>query len=128
MKEAYNQALADVTDDLVRTSSQSAPHDEGILETAWSKEISPSPTKPIATVSYTVREASSAGNFNYALKMHEGGYELGEKSVLKTGGTGMSGKTYDVGAGYLGGVLQGETVAYRGHIERAVERATRNFS
>lgn len=113
--------LEDVIDDLVRTSSQSAPHDEGILEKSWTKTI----VDGVGTVSYAVKKKGGKdkkfGNFNYALKMHEGGYNLGEKSQAKTGGTGMSGKTYPVGAGYLGGVAKGEEETYKAHIEKMVK-------
>jgi hypothetical protein len=113
--------LQDITDDLVRTSSQNAPHDEGILEKSWSKEIN----DLTANVSYTVKKKGGKdkkhGNFNYALKMHEETYNLGEGSRSKSGGTGMSGKTYSVGTGYLMNVVEGEEEVYRKHIEKMIK-------
>lgn len=110
--------LQDVLDDLVRTSSQSAPHDEGVLEKSWTKQI----TNNVGTVSYSVKKKGGKdkkfGNFNYALKMHEDQYNLGEKSLQKAGGVGMSGKQYPVGTDYLGGVLKGEEATYIKHIEK----------
>lgn len=130
-KRAYNQALQDVVDDLVRTSSESAPHDEGILEKSWTKEIKLNGNEPYGVVSYAVKkqggQGGNAGNFNYALKMHEESYNPGVKSVAKPGGTGMSGRTYPVGAGYLTGVLKGEEQTYINHIKQAVQNVNQNF-
>lgn len=123
VKAAYTQALNDCIDDLVRTSSQSAPHDEGILEQSWAKEIQNSNGGPVGRVSFSVRESSSGGNFNYALKMHEGRYKLGPNSQSKPGGVGMSGTQYPVGPGYLGNVLKGEANAYKEHIKKEILRA-----
>jgi len=121
-----NRALNRVLDDLVRTSSQSAPHDKGILEKSWSKEVKLEGLSPVGIVSYTVKKAGGAGkqngNFNYALKMHETNYNLGEGSRAKPGGTGMSGKTYPVGKGFLAGVLNGEAETYQKHIDKAIKR------
>jgi len=121
VEKQAQQGLEDVLDDLVRTSSQNAPHDEGVLEKAWSKEIRGNK----GTVSFTVKKAGGKGkkkgNFNYALKMHEETYNLGEGSLAKTGGVGMSGKQYDVGTGYLGNVLKGEEEAYKKHIEQKIK-------
>lgn len=113
--------LQDCIDDVVRVSSQNAPHDEGVLEKSWSKQIKGN----VGTVSYTVKKKGGKdkkfGNFNYALKMHEGSYTLGEKSLQKSGGVGMSGKQYEVGAGYLGNVIKGEKETYIKHIEEMVK-------
>jgi hypothetical protein len=113
--------LQDCIDDVVRTSSQNAPHDEGILEKSWTKQV-----KDLeGTVSYTVKKTGGSGakhgNFNYALKMHEEHYNLGVGSERKTGGVGMSGKQYEVGTGYLGNVIKGEKEAYIKHIEEMVK-------
>lgn len=127
-QKVYQQALEDCLDDLVRTSSQSAPHDEGILEKAWSKDIDKDDVTPSGVVSYSVKKSSGKGNFNYALKMHEDeSYNLGEGSRKKSGGTGMSGKKYDVGTGYLGDVAKGEQKAYAEHIEKAMKKLSTKF-
>jgi hypothetical protein len=118
VKKAYNKALDESLDDLVRTASQSAPKDEGILEKAWTKSVVSRESNPVGTVSFTVKK----GKFNYALFMHEGVYNLGAKSQAKSGGTGMSGKTYPVGAGFLGGVLKGEEATYRKHIINSIKK------
>lgn len=127
VQRAYVQGLNDVVDDLVRTSSESAPHDKGILEKSWTKQIKTTGSEPVAEISYAVKKQGGKGNYNYALKMHEGGYSLGAGSRAKPGGTGMSGKRYPVGAGYLGDVLKGEEQAYKKHIEKEIQKVNRNF-
>jgi hypothetical protein len=126
-RKVYQQALDDVLDDLVRTSSESAPHEEGILEKSWSKETKFKGSKPFGVVSYSVKKKSGKGNFNYALKMHEENYNLGVGSRLKSGGTGMSGRTYKVGTGYLGDVLKGEEKAYKNHIQSELRKFSKKF-
>lgn len=128
VKQSTKNAMQDVLDDLVRTSSQSAPHDEGILEKSWSKEVKMSGDTTKGFVSYTVNAVGGdGGKFNYALKMHEEEYNLGKKSEEKTGGVGMSGKSYSVGTGYLGDVLKGETDTYSKYIEKVIRDASNNF-
>jgi hypothetical protein len=130
-QKLYMDALNDCLDDLVRTSSQSAPHDEGILEKSWSKSIEYESSNPVGVVTYSVKKrggkGKKKGNFNYALKMHETKYNLGEGSQAKTGGTGMSGKTYPVGAGYLGNVLKGEAETYEKYIKKQLKEGSRKF-
>jgi hypothetical protein len=120
LKEA-KLGLQDCLDDVVRTSSQNAPHDEGVLEKSWTKEIKDTE----GTVSYSVKKrggkGSKHGNFNYALKMHEEHYNLGDGSKAKAGGVGMSGKQYTVGTGYLSQVIKGEKETYIKHIEDMVK-------
>lgn len=128
VQKVYQNAMNTVLDDLVRTSSESAPHDEGILEKSWSKSIGFEGNEPVGTVSYSVKKSSGKGNFNYALRMHEDeSYNLGEKSLAKTGGTGMSGKTYKVGTGYLGDVLEGEKATYTKHIDKKIKKFSQDF-
>jgi hypothetical protein len=128
VQKVYQNALNTVLDDLVRTSSQSAPHDEGVLEKSWSKGIEFEGKTPVGVVSYSVKKSSGKGNFNYALKMHEDEtYDLGPKSLEKTGGTGMSGRTYKVGTGYLGDVLKGEINAYTKFIDKKIKKYSQDF-
>lgn len=127
MQRTYTTALNDCLDDLVRTSSQSAPHDEGVLEKSWTKETNYTGTELTGTVSFSVTERGGSGNFNYALKMHDGYYNLGDKSKQKSGGTGMSGRTYPVGRDFLGGVLRGEKQTYIKHIEQACRQRASTF-
>lgn len=112
------KALNECADDLIRTSSESAPHYKGVLEESSSKDVVVQTSKATATVTYSVKESNSNGDFNYALKMHEDDYNLGEKSRAKQGGTGMSGKNYPVGKKYLTRPLYGEAETYKEHITK----------
>ena len=123
LKPALKRAVEDCVDDLVRVSSEIAPHDRGILERSSAKEILAGDTEARATVSYAVREAHSGGNYNYALKMHEGDYNLGPGSQAKPGTEGMSGRHYDVGNKYFERPLEGEKEAYTDHIKEELARA-----
>lgn len=117
------QAVDYCVDDLIRTSSETAPHDKGVLEKSWSKEIKVSATQVDAKVTYSVKESDSNGNYaNYALWTHEADYNLGPGSQAKPGGTGMSGKHYPVGNKYLTRPLEGEKEAYKDHIVEALRK------
>ena len=123
LKPALKRAVEDCVDDLVRVSSEIAPHDKGILERSSAKEILAGETEVKATVNYPVRETHSGGNYNYALKMHEGDYNLGPGSRAKPGTEGMSGRHYDVGNKYLERPLEGEKGTYTNHIKEELARA-----
>ena len=120
VKATLNEALHDVGDDLVRASSGAAPHDTGYLSTkGWNKKVSTTATGGYAEVSYY---AVNDG-FNYALKMHEGSYNLGPGSLQKPGGIGMSGNRYPVGPKYLERPLLGEFVTYKNHVNKQLGTA-----
>lgn len=122
-KRAFKEAVNDCIDDLVRTSSETAPHDKGILEKSFSKEVYGENTDVITGyVDYSVKEAHGDGTYNYALAMHEKNYQLGSGSRAKPGGTGMSGQHYPVGKKFLTRPLEGEKEAYKDHIEKAIKR------
>lgn len=114
-------AMNDVLDNLAKASSGSAPHDKGILDDSWTKEVGYENAKLFGRVSYNVLGHGADGDFNYAVAMHEGNYNLGEGSRQKSGGKGMSGRTYPVGKHFLTGVLEGEKEAYTKHIEKGIK-------
>ncbi|MZP28689.1 hypothetical protein GTO91_03015 [Heliobacterium undosum] len=117
IQKQLSRAVHDCADDLVRTSSETAPHDKGVLEKSYAKEVTAVRSKVAAKVDYCVKE----GPFNYALWMHECRYRLGSGSLAKPGGVGMSGKHYPVGTKFLTRPLEGETPAYKQHIERELQ-------
>ncbi|MBC9786291.1 HK97 gp10 family phage protein [Heliobacterium chlorum] len=120
-KEIRNQikrAVHDCADDLVRASSETAPHDKGILEKSFAKEVTSTSSTVTATVDYSIKERG----FNYALAMHELKYPLGPGSLAKPGGYGMSGKHYPVGNKFLTRPLEGETQTYKEYIEREIQK------
>jgi len=114
-------AMKDITDNLAMASSGSAPHDKGILDDSWTKEVGYESNRLFGRVSYNVLENGSGGDYNYAVRMHEGNYELGEGSRQKSGGKGMSGRTYPVGKHFLTGVLEGEKQTYVKHMEKGIK-------
>ncbi|MBC9786717.1 hypothetical protein H1S01_19950 [Heliobacterium chlorum] len=119
IRNQLKQAVHDCADDLVRTSSETAPHDKGILEKSYAKEVIAASNQVTAKVDYSVKE----GGFNYALAMHEMNYRLGPGSLAKPGGYGMSGKHYPVGNQFLTRPLEGEAQTYKDHIERELHKA-----
>ncbi|BAF60365.1 hypothetical protein PTH_2184 [Pelotomaculum thermopropionicum SI] len=122
VKATLKRTVEDCIDDLARTSSEAAPHDKGILEKSYAKEVTASGDKVDGTVEFSVKETYSGGNFNYALKMHEGTYNLGPGSQAKPGGSGMSGKHYAVGRKFLERPLEGEKEKYKEHIEAELQK------
>ena len=126
VKDAVEEAIYDVTDDLIRTSSEATPHWHGILEQSYGRDVGWNGKRIIATVDYSVVEEHGQNGFNYAYYMHEGDYNLGEKSQEKAaggGGVGMSGQSYPVGPKYLTRVLEGEEATYKKYIQKVVDKA-----
>lgn len=122
VSKASKKAMDDVVNNLVKASSGSAPQDKSILEDSWTKEVGyDSQYKLFGKVSYNVLEHGADGDYNYAVAMHEGNYELGEGSLEKTGGKGMSGRTYPVGKHFLSGVAEGEEETYVKHIKKGIK-------
>ncbi|PEM08504.1 hypothetical protein [Bacillus wiedmannii] len=118
---ATEEAIYDVSDDLIRTSSETAPHDKGILEQSYGRDVRKMGSQIIAAVDYSVR---ADNGYDYAEWIHEGTYNLGPNSEAKAasgGGTGMSGQSYEVGNKFLSGVLEGEGQAYRDYIEKVIK-------
>jgi hypothetical protein len=127
IKRAVQEAIQDCADDLIRTSSETAPHDKGILEQSYGKSVYWNGNKYIAMVDYFVREENSQGDFNYAYWIHENeDYKLGPNSEKKAeggGGVGMSGTAYPVGNHFLTRPLYGEQEAYKQHIQNVIDEA-----
>lgn len=121
---AIRDGINDVGDDLVRASSGATPFDKGTLSQSWNKNISVSRLQAIAEVSYSVHNRG----FNYAIKMHEGSYNLGPGSRSKPGGQGMSGKRYSVGPKFLERPLLGEQQAYKDHIKEMIQKSIKGLS
>lgn len=129
VKDAVFTGMWDIADDLQRTASANAPHWKGTLEKSWAKDVYWENNSKIGGfVSYSVRENPDNPNwngFNYALKMHEDFYNLGEGSRAKPGGIGMSGRRYPVGRRYLMNVVEGERETYQKHVQSLVNKAVK---
>lgn len=123
-KERSFQKVKEAGYDLKSAASGAAPHDEGILDT--SGKVTPRKTGKGGDVTVTFKAIGHRG-FNYALKMHEGFYNLGPKSQAKPGGVGMSGTLYRVGPKYLERPLRGEDDEYKKHIRDGVSNAVKKF-
>lgn len=119
VQQATNSATRTIAQDLARASSGATPHKTGDLEGSYSIAYSLGLGKSSATVEYAVYHKG----YNYALAMHEGVYNLGEGSLAKGGGTGMSGKTYSVGRKFLTRVLEGESETYKEYYKTQIKRA-----
>lgn len=115
-QDAIRKSVRTVAQDLARTSSETAPHEFGDLED--SVNVSYSANGLTAEISFSV----FSDGFNYAIAMHEWTYNLGEGSQRKTGGTGMSGKSYSVGRKYLSRVFEGEQLTYVDYIRKEVNK------
>lgn len=113
------KSVNDIGDDLARASSGAAPHDTGTLDSSYEVKTRAFGAGASVTVSFS---ATNEG-FDYALFMHEGSYNLGEKSLAKPGGIGMSGRLYPVGPKFLERPAQGEAEAYAKHVLDGIDRA-----
>jgi hypothetical protein len=111
-KRSITQSIRTIAQDVARTSSETAPHKTGDLEDSYTVEYQMRGDQITATVEYAVYK----DGFNYAIAMHEWTYNLGEGSLAKAGGTGMSGTHYPVGNKFLTRVLEGEAETYRNYI------------
>ncbi|WP_042360669.1 hypothetical protein [Geomicrobium sp. JCM 19055] len=120
--KALGKSMDIVLDDVVRASSNATPFEYGTLSQSWAKGKSTGLRGGISgTVAYNVTEKGSGGRYNYAIRMHEDtSYSLGEASRARGGGTGMSGRTYEVGPKFLTRVLDGESQTYRNRFERDI--------
>jgi hypothetical protein len=108
--------------DLNRVASEAAPLDEGVLEMSGTNSATANGTRIVGEVGF---EAWNE-DFNYAIWTHEEDYNLGKRSAKKSGGAGLSGKSYEVGKGYLIRPFEGEASTYRGLIESEIKDGLKN--
>lgn len=120
IKRNLTDAIVDVTLDLKRVASASAPHDTGYLEKNAQHEIYTSGAYIEGTVGFSAIE----NGFNYAEWTHDKDYELGEKSAKKKGGKSRFGSgVVPVGKGYLKNALENNRNGYMSHIEDKYKEA-----
>lgn len=120
IKKAMKDAVLDVTLDLKRVASMSAPHDTGYLEKNAQHEVYVASQYVEGTVGFSAVE----NGFNYAQWTHDEEYELGEKSARKRGGKSKFGSgTVPVGQGYLENSLEYNKQGYLDHIKQKYREA-----
>lgn len=94
------KGLEDMTDDLLRVATERAPVKTQTLEQSGTSKLSRSGTVYTGQVSFRARRKG----YNYAVKMDQGKYKLGDKSLQKSGRGVRSiftNQTLKVGTGYL---------------------------
>lgn len=119
MAKNLQQAVTDVTLDIKRVSSASAPHKTGRLE----KNTHSVQVEGKAIVGTVKFNAVNKG-FNYAVWTHNATYNLGERSKAKSGGKSKYGSgSVPVGKGYLKNTVDNGRSGYREHLKTAFEEA-----
>lgn len=117
--KAVEQGIEDATDDLLRVASLRAPVDEGNLEKSGTSQLIKSGSSIKGFVSFS---AMNKG-FNYAKKMNDKTYNLGEKSKQKSS-KGVRSKfskvAMKVGTGYLSGTALECQDGYSKHINELI--------
>lgn len=120
IRKTMQDAMLDVTMDLKRVASASAPHLTGYLEKSAQHEIFSTKGYIEGTVGFSAVE----NGFNYAQWTHDEEYELGEKSKRKKGGKSKFGSgTVPVGTGYLKNALKMNKKGYLDYLEQKYKEA-----
>lgn len=119
------ETMKDCMKDLERVASETTPYDEGDLEMGGFRDVDIEGSKIVGWVGFEAwnDNPNRSYDFNYAIWIHEENYNLGEKSKQKSGGRGISGKSYPVGKKYLTRPLEGEAPTYRNLIEQEIKKA-----
>ena len=112
------RGVNDAVDEVIRISTEITPIDKSTLSKSHSRDVKVTDSDIKATVGYYVQE----DGFNYALRMHEDTYNLGETSKGRSGTQGWSGKHYSVGNKYLERPIKGEEKAIHEHIAKEIKR------
>lgn len=125
-KSTYN-SMKSAMDDLQRVASETTPYEEGDLEMGGFNGVDKYSDSIMGWVGFEAwaDAPNRSYDFNYAIWIHEETYELGELSKQKSGGSGMSGKSYPVGNKYLTRPHEGEAPTYRALIEQELKMALR---
>lgn len=112
---AVKQAVQDCTDDLKNVAIGSAPHWKGRLEKGITTTFLNSSSYVEGKVGVSVIEKG----YDYGQLRHDHPFNLGEKSRKKQGGkSGISGKSFSVGNGFISSPAEANRSAYLNHIEK----------
>lgn len=121
-KKVTKEAITEYTMDLLRVATLRTPVDEGNLEQSGTKQIKNTSNGATGKVSF---KATNRG-FNYAVKMHNGRYKLGKKSLAKSGRGARSkyyNGTFKVGTKYLEGTALSCKKGYEKDIQLRLSKA-----
>ncbi|MGE6629608.1 hypothetical protein [Bacillus sp. NPDC077027] len=122
IKEAMESGMLDVTLDMKRVASESAPHKTGFLERNAHYEV----TSNSNVIKGSVGFSAVNNGFNYAEWTHNENYNLGEKSAMKQGGrSAFGGGTVPVGKDYLANALKMNEQGYLRHLQEKYNEAVR---
>lgn len=125
VKTQVKSAVTDCTNDLLRVASLRAPVDSGTLEQSGTSKVSSGSSSVTGQVSF---RAVKKG-YNYAYKMDNGKYNLGEKSKSKSSSgvrSKFSGDSMRVGSGYLTDTAKRCEKGYKEHIQDKISSAIRS--
>ena len=112
--------MQDIVLDLSNTAKGSAPHWKGRLEKGITHNLINQKTYLEGTVGVSVIEKG----FDYGQFRHDKPFNLGEKSMSKSGGKyGISGKSFGVGDGFISYPMEANEKAYLEYIEEKFKRA-----
>ena len=126
-KQATQQALEDVTDDLANTSSQAAPKEKGLLEGSFDKRYRQTGNNLQSEVIFEIEEGDS--DYNYAAIVHNThpvggiGPETRQKSPAQSG---ITHRTFEPGGQYLTRPLNENAKEYFEYIEKEVNEELRS--
>lgn len=118
VQQQGKQAMEDVTNELVRIASEIVAIDKGVLQKSHSEKFTVHRDGIDVEVEFSVLEK----DFNYALWIHEGVYNHGEKTMKRPPTTGWSGKRYYAGRKYLERPLNGERESFINHIAKTIRK------
>lgn len=110
------KGMSDIARDVKGAAKGAAPHFRGQLEKGIKYQ-----TKASSAGIEIVLDASAKGSngFDYAPYIHNSSYNLGTQSRAKAGGTsGISGKTFNVGTGFLARPVTEGAASYHKHLEK----------
>jgi hypothetical protein len=116
VKLAARHGVQDSVDDLKRIAADIAPIDSGDLRRSGHAKVTQSQNEIVGEVGFRAVDNSSGRQYNYAIWIHEGEYNLGPQSVAAPGTGG-----YEVGNKYLERPLKGEANKYMRWIAQEIE-------
>lgn len=122
IKQALKDAMVDIMLDVNMCAVGSSPHYKGTLERSG---IHKNLIDNGSTVGFQIGVSQRGANgFDYGNLMHDGRYNLGERSRNKTGGrSGIAGTSFPVGNKFISRPLEANEQAYIDYLQRAYEEA-----